>query len=103
MRYTLAITSASSWARAATPAPIEVRCHTLRQALAKSPPGGNGFVRAGVVAVTAPSWRGNCGPVSSVMLRASLPGEQTRLFERRVGIDNSPGLRYDKDIKQTMD
>jgi len=36
-----------------------------RHALAK-PPGGNGFVLAGVVAVTAPSWRVSCGAVSSV-------------------------------------
>jgi len=41
--------------------PIEIHRHPLCQALAESPRGGNGFVRAGDVAVTAPSWRVNCG------------------------------------------
>jgi len=31
-----------------------------RHALAEPLPGGNGFVRTGVVAETAPSWRVNC-------------------------------------------
>ncbi|MEJ5312636.1 MAG: hypothetical protein WHX52_22965 [Anaerolineae bacterium] len=41
-------------------APLDVHRRPLCQALAGSPPGGNGFVLAGDVAVTAPSWRVDC-------------------------------------------
>ena len=41
--------------------PVEIYRYSLCHALAGSPRGGNGFVLAGVVAVTAPSWWVNCG------------------------------------------
>jgi hypothetical protein len=50
----------------------------LCQALAEPPPGGNGCVRAGVSADTAPSWRVSCSPVSSVTAEVGIPGEEAR-------------------------
>jgi hypothetical protein len=51
--------------------PVKVYRFPLCQALAGLPHGGNGFVLAGVVAVTALSWRVNCGSVSSITPKTS--------------------------------
>ena len=73
--------------------PVEVHRRPLCQALAEPPPGGNGFVFAGIVAVTAPSWRVDCSRCRRSRRRSASP-------EKCVGIDNSQDLRYDEGVNK---
>jgi hypothetical protein len=69
----------------------------LCQALAESPLGGNGFVRAGAARCHRAVVEGELWPGSSVTADVGIPGKQAQPAERR-GIDNSRRLEYDRGV-----